>query len=145
MFEKHGITVDVIVDHTISGLGQVDPTAPGENPTIRINTVAAEDTIPHEFAHIYLDLLGLEHPSVKAALEELKTNTGRYKLLQMHMKEAYPDYNGDMYDKELLATAMGLEYLRMEKKATFNAEQLINPNKSSEKLGWFQDIIKAIK
>lgn len=145
MFEKHGITVDVIVDHTISGLGQVDPTAPGENPTIRINTVAAEDTIPHEFAHIYLDLLGLEHPSVRAALKELKTNTGRYKLLQMHMKEAYPDYNGDMYDKELLATAMGLEYLRMEKKATFNAEQLINPNKSSEKLGWFQDIIKAIK
>jgi hypothetical protein len=25
MFEKHGITVNVIIDHTITGLGQVDP------------------------------------------------------------------------------------------------------------------------
>lgn len=149
MFEKHGITVNVIVDHTITGLGQVDPTAPGENPTIRINTIAAEDTIPHEFAHIYLDLLGLDNPLVKKAIEELSDITGKYGSLQDHMRQHYRDYSGDMYDKEILATAIGLEYIRIEKTADATlsavAEKLINPTKDSESPGWFKNVVNAIK
>ena len=146
MFAKHGIKVDFIVDHTMSGLGQVDPTAPGETPTVRINTTAAEDTIPHEFAHIYLDLLGLDNPAVKAALIDIKREQGRYSLVKMHVDQHYPDYNGDMYDKELLATAMGLEYLRQEKTAISDAENLLNPTpKVDENPGWFQKIINEIK
>jgi len=146
MFAKHGVKVDFIVDHTISGLGQVDPTAPGETPPVRINTTAAEDTIPHEFAHIYLDLLGLDNPAVKAALIDIKRERGRYGLVKMHVDQHYPDYNGDMYDKELLATAMGLEYLRQEKTAISDAENLLNPTpKVDENLGWFQEIINEIK
>lgn len=149
MFEKHGITVNVIIDHTITGLGQVDPTAPGENPTIRINTIAAEDTIPHEFAHIYLDLLGLDNPLVKKAIEELSDITGKYGSLQDHMRQHYRDYSGDMYDKEILATAIGLEYIRIEKTAdaalSAVAEKLINPTKDSESPGWFKNVVNAIK
>tara|TARA_R110000803_G_scaffold7596_2_gene24456 strand:- start:267 stop:4826 length:4560 start_codon:yes stop_codon:yes gene_type:complete len=146
MFAKHGIKVDFIVDHTMSGLGQVDPTALGETPTVRINTTAAEDTIPHEFAHIYLDLLGLDNPAVKSALIDIKRETGRYALVKRHVDQYYPDYNGDMYDKELLATAMGLEYLRQEKTATSDAENLLNPTpKVDENPGWFQEIINEIK
>ena len=145
MFAKHGITVDVVIDNTIWGLGQVDPTAPGENPTIRIKAMASQDTIPHEFAHIYLDLLGLDNPAVKEALEELKKLEGRYMLLENHMKEYYPDYEGDMYDKELLATAMGLEYIRMENKAEYEAKNKNIPQAELNEVGWFENIIKAIK
>ena len=149
MFEKHGITVNVIIDHTITGLGQVDPTAPGENPTIRISPSSTEDTIPHEFAHIYLDLLGLDNPLVKKAIEELSDINGKYGSLQDHMRQYYRDYSGDMYDKEILATAIGLEYIRIEKTADATlsavAEKLINPTKDSESPGWFKNVVNAIK
>jgi membrane associated rhomboid family serine protease len=149
MFEKNGITVNVIVDNTIPGLGQVDPTAPGENPTIRISPNGTEDTIPHEFAHIYLDLLGLDNPLVKKAIEELSDINGKYGSLQDHMREHYRDYSGDMYDKEILATAIGLEYIRIEKTAdaalSAVAEKLINPTKDSESPGWFKNVVNAIK
>ena len=145
MFAKHGITVDVVIDNTIWGLGQVDPTAPGENPTIRISPMASQDTVPHEFAHIYIDLLGLDNPAVKEALEELKKLDGRYMLLNDHMREYYPDYEGDMYDKELLATAMGLEYIRMENKAEYEAKNKNIPQAELNEVGWFENIIKAIK
>ena len=149
MFAKHGITVNVIVDHTISGLGQVDPTAPGENPTIRISPSGAEDTIPHEFSHIYIDLLGLDNPAVKNAIIELSNIAGKYGFIQNHMRQYYRDYSGDMYDKEILATAMGLEYIRLEKTANAalvkEAGKLINPTKDSESPGWFQNVINEIK
>ena len=65
------------------------------------------------------------------------------------MRQYYPDYNGDMYDKEILATAMGLEYIRLEKTADASlkeaAEKLINPTKDSENPGWFQNVINEIK
>tara|TARA_R100001594_G_scaffold61987_2_gene96264 strand:- start:549 stop:5072 length:4524 start_codon:yes stop_codon:yes gene_type:complete len=138
MFAKHGITVNVITDTTISGLGQVDPTAMGENPTIRVNPlIAAEDTIPHEFAHIYIDLLGLENPAVQEALAEIKRGN-RYTSLIPEIKRKYPDYKGEMFDKELLATAMGLEYVRLD---NLSKEKV----KNIKKEGWFQKIIQAFK
>jgi hypothetical protein len=63
----------------------------GENPTIRINVIAAEDTIPHEFSHIYLDLLGLDNTLVKKAIEELSDINGPYGRLQDHTHQYYRD------------------------------------------------------
>ena len=145
MFADKGIEVNVIADADIYGLGQVDPTTPGQNPTIRVNPyIGREDTIPHEFAHIYLDLLGLEHPAVQEALKEIK-GSSRYSWLEMYLPDYYPEYKGDMYDKELLATAMGLEYVRMDKKFTNELKKLTKADHNSEELGWFKKLINAIK
>ena len=38
----------------------------------------------------------------------------------MYLPDYYPEYKGDMYDKELLSTAMGLEYVRMDKNLQMN-------------------------
>ena len=112
---------------------------------IRVNPYTGrEDTIPHEFAHIYLDLLGLEHPDVQEALKEIR-GSSRYSWLEMRMLDYYPEYKGDMYDKELLATAMGLEYVRMDKKFTNELKKLTKADHNSEELGWFKKLINAIK
>lgn len=91
---------------------------------------------------IYLDLLGLDNPLVKKAIEELSDITGKYGRLQDHMREHYLDYSGDMYDKEILTTDIGLEYIRIEKTADADlsaiTEKLINPTKDSESPGWFK-------
>jgi membrane associated rhomboid family serine protease len=145
MFESNGIKVNVVIDHSISGKGQLDPPGLDGIPTVRVAYDGFADTIPHEFAHIYLDLLGLDNPAVKAALIDIKRERGRYGDVKMHVDQHYPDYNGDMYDKELLATAMGLEYLRQEKTAISDAENLLNPTPIvDENPGWFQEIINKI-
>ena len=145
MFADKGIEVNVMVDNNISAFGQVDPTKPGEIPTIRIKYNAFEDTIPHEFAHIYLDLLGLEHPAVQEALEEINSLGSRYNWVVKHVNQHYPNYKGDMYDKEILATAMGMEYVRQEK--AFSPLLLKNTklDYQHESPNWFQKIINAFK
>jgi hypothetical protein len=74
MFESNGIKVHVVIDNSINGQGQVDPPGLDGIPTVRVATDGFADTIPHEFAHIYLDLLGLDNPAVQEALEEIKNN-----------------------------------------------------------------------
>ena len=50
-----------------------------------------------------------------------------------------------MYDKELLSTAMGLEYIRMENKAEYEAKNKNIPQAELNEVGWSENIINAIK
>ena len=121
-FAKAGITVDVIFDTGITGLGQVDARQEGQNPTIRINPEkVTKDTTYHEFGHIYIDLLGVDHPMVAKAMAELR-DTDLYE----EVAERYPELQGVMLDKEVLATAIGLEGAKITKKNPNKLQRIIN-------------------
>jgi hypothetical protein len=120
-FAAAGVTVEVVFDSGIDNIGQVDPTIEG-NPTIRINpNKVRKDTTFHEFGHIYIDLLGVNHPVVKAAIEQLK-DTDLYKRVQ----ENYPELYGDLLDKEVLATAIGLEGAKIVRKNPNKLQTILN-------------------
>ena len=119
-FAKAGITVDVEYDTELSTLGEVRP---GEvNPIIVLNpNLVKEDTAYHEFGHIYIDMLGINDPVVSAAIAQLK-NTPLYAQVQ----STYPELTGDRLDKEVLATAIGLEGAKVVKKNPSFVQQIIN-------------------
>lgn len=121
-FAKVGITVDVEYDTELISFGEVRP---GEvNPIIVINpNKAKEDTAYHEFGHIYIDMLGINDPVIAQAIAQLR-DTDLFKQVQ----EKYPELTGDRLDKEVLATAIGLEGAKITKE---------NPN-------WIQRIINRI-
>ena len=143
MFESNGIKVNVVIDHSIRGHGQVDPPGLDGIPTVRVAKDGFADTIPHEFAHIYLDLLGLDNPAVQEALEEIQHKTSQFNWVLDHVDRYYPEYNGDMYDKEVLATAMGMEYLRQEKLLPKRVLKKKKLTYEQESPNWFQRIINA--
>jgi len=119
-FAKAGITVDVEYDTELSTLGEVRP---GEvNPIIVLNpNLVKEDTAYHEFGHIYIDMLGINDPVVSAAIAQLK-NTPLYAQVQ----STYPELTGDRLDKEVLATAIGLEGAKVVRKNPSFVQQIIN-------------------
>jgi hypothetical protein len=75
-------------------------------PTIVINpNKLFDDTIIHEFGHLYIDLLGgLKDPVVAAAIENLQGSK-----LWNDVAEAYPELKDEALAKEVLATAIGFE------------------------------------
>jgi len=119
-FAKVGITVDVEYDTELSTLGEVRP---GEvNPIVVLNpNLVKEDTAYHEFGHIYIDMLGIKDPVVAKAIADLK-DTVLYKQVQ----ERYPELTGDRLDKEVLATAIGLEGAKIVRKNPSWIQQIIN-------------------
>ena len=121
-FAKAGVTVDVIFDTSIDNIGQVDPAELGMNPTIRINPLKVrKDTTYHEFGHIYIDLLGVNHPIVAQAIAELRDTDLYYQV-----KEAYPELYGELLDKEVLATAIGLEGAKIVRKNPNKLQRILN-------------------
>ena len=119
-FAKAGITVDVEYDTELPVLGEVRP---GEvNPIVVLNpNLVKEDTAYHEFGHIYIDMLGINDPVVAAAIAQLK-DTHLYKQVQ----EKYSELTGDRLDKEVLATAIGLEGAKIVRKDPSWLQQIIN-------------------
>ena len=77
---------------------------PGVRPKIVLNpNRLAEDTVIHEFAHIFIDALGgLKNARVAAAVNKLKETE-----LWAEVKEMYPELNENDLALEVLATAMG--------------------------------------
>tara|TARA_R110000787_G_scaffold84246_5_gene180752 strand:+ start:345 stop:4730 length:4386 start_codon:yes stop_codon:yes gene_type:complete len=119
-FAKAGVTVDVIFDTGIDNIGQV--AVEMDTPTIRINPEKVrKDTTYHEFGHIYIDLLGVEHPMVARAIAELIDSD-----LYEQVKNAYPELQGEMLDKEVLATAIGLEGAKITAKNPNKIQRIIN-------------------
>ena len=119
-FAKAGITVDVEYDTELPVLGEVRS---GEvNPIVVLNpNLVKEDTAYHEFGHIYIDMLGINDPVVAAAIAQLR-DTHLYKQVQ----EMYPELTGDRLDKEVLATAIGLEGAKIVRKDPSWLQQIIN-------------------
>ena len=121
-FAKAGVTIDVIFDTSIDNIGQVDPAELGMNPTIRINPEKVrKDTTYHEFGHIYIDLLGVNDPIVSQAIAELRDTDLYYQV-----REAYPELYGELLDKEVLATAIGLEGAKIVRKNPNKLQRILN-------------------
>jgi len=121
-FAQAGIDVEVIFDEELDVLGQVDSKEDGKSAVIRLNPNSIkEDTTIHEFGHIYIDLLGVEDPTVSAAINELR-DTDLYAKVQ----QAYPDLKGEALEKEVLATAIGQEGAKIVRKNPTRLQALLN-------------------
>ena len=124
-FAAAGIEVEVLLDGDIEDKGVLLGVTP-ENPTPRIllnpNNIS-EDTVYHEFAHLYIDLLGYENPLIQQAIAQLRDTT-----LYQEVVDAYPELVGDQekLDKEVLATAIGLEGAKIERKNPSKLQQILN-------------------
>ena len=119
-FAKAGVIVDVEYDTELDVLGNVRP---GEvNPIVTLNPdKVKEDTAYHEFGHIYIDMLGIQDPVVAKAIAELKDSP-----LYARIAQNYPELTGERLDKEVLATAIGLEGAKIVRKNPSPLQQLIN-------------------
>lgn len=72
---------------------------------IRINpNKVFKDTVFHEFGHIYIDLLGYDHPLVQEGIAKLRNGT-----LWNKIKELYPELDDEQLGKEVLTTSIGNE------------------------------------
>ena len=105
---KKGLKTNVISDPSLKSFAQVDPYKAGETPTIRVNfTKVRKDTAIHEFGHVYIDLLGgMSNPMIQQGRKYVNGSELEARIL------ADPKYAGldqNTLDKEVLATAIGLE------------------------------------
>jgi predicted nucleic acid-binding protein len=104
-FKNVGVTVNVVEDYELDGRAKLDAAVGNEIPTIRFNPSRVfSDTIIHEFGHIYVDLLGYEHPLVQAGIGQLKESS-----LWIQIKSKYPNLTMEALGKEVLVTAIGKE------------------------------------
>lgn len=75
----------------------------GNNVTITVNQLR-KDTLPHEYSHVFIELLGVDHPAVKRTIEQAKED---YPELWNRINVIYSDRDVETQEKELLATVMG--------------------------------------
>lgn len=107
---KKSLNAEVIVDTSIeeSGmlLGTNHPLSIKYNkPVIVINpNKLFSDTVIHEFGHLYIDLLAPEDSVLNQAYEALRGTDFHFQI-----KLKYPELSDNDLDKEVLATAIGLE------------------------------------
>lgn len=93
--------VKVEFDDSIDAAGRWS----SKNNTITINPYyAGLDTPIHEYAHVFIDAIGLENKVIKAAVEQLKNTQ-----LWADTKNRYPELDENNLAKEVLAEAIGLE------------------------------------
>ncbi len=107
---KESLNAEVLIDASISDSGQLLPTnhpltKKYGKPVIVINpNLLFSDTVIHEFGHLYIDLLKEDDGVLNEAYELLR-GTDFYN----NISKQYPDLNQTELDKEVLATAIGLE------------------------------------
>jgi hypothetical protein len=84
-----------------------------EKPVILINPdLLFDDTVFHEFGHLYIDLLGgKSDPVVAEAMKTLRDTE-----LWEEVEDSYPELTEEQLEKEVLATALGFEGNRLFKK-----------------------------
>lgn len=106
---KQTFNAEVIIDASIEDSGQLLPknhplTIKYGKPVIVINpNKLFSDTVIHEFAHLYIDLLGKEDGVVQEAYELLRGTE-----LFDAVSAKYPELEGVDLDEEVLATAIGM-------------------------------------
>lgn len=107
---KNTFNAEVIVDTSIPDSGQLLPknhplTIKYGKPVIVINpNKMFSDTVIHEFAHLYIDLLGKQDGVVNEAYELLRDTD-----LFNEVAKEYPELEGIALDEEVLATALGMQ------------------------------------
>lgn len=104
-FKNVGIDVDVVEDYDLQGRAKLEAAEDNKKPTIIFNPDKVfSDTIIHEFGHIYVDLLGYNHPLVQAGIKQLKESP-----LWVQVQAKYPHLSNEALGKEVLVTAIGNE------------------------------------
>tara|TARA_R100000700_G_scaffold41277_1_gene61208 strand:- start:2140 stop:6672 length:4533 start_codon:yes stop_codon:yes gene_type:complete len=89
---------------------------------IRLNNeYLQDDSVYHEFGHIYVDLLGMQNPLIRQALKQLQGSS-----IALDVIDAYPHLDGVKLDKEILATAIGIEGAKIERKNPSKFRILLN-------------------
>ena len=121
-FAKSGFEIEVVFDPELESLGQVDARKTGEPITVRFNPdLTREDTAYHEFGHIYIDMLGIDNPVVASAIKQLRGTS-----LYARVAQNYPELSDASLDKEVLATAIGIEGAKITRKNPSKLQILIN-------------------
>jgi hypothetical protein len=129
-FEKAGIKVDVKLDIKLDALGEVR-TVNGK-PTIYINPrKMREDTAFHEFAHIYVDILGLNNPLVQEVLQKFQDTPMGRKIREQYTMHAEREGLSEKDTeekilKEIVVTAIGLEGAKIVRKNPSKMQSLLN-------------------
>jgi len=118
-FAELGITSHIIFDGDLDGSGELlgtgtekyrDLVSNGEigdgDAVIIVNPRNLfKDTVHHEYAHIFIDMLGgMDNPRIKYAYSKIKNSA-----LANEVREKYPELTGEELDKEIMATAIGKE------------------------------------
>ena len=101
-FEKVGIYTNVTYDFTSPNSGDV--IAINGVAQIRINPIMMkQDSIYHEFGHIYVDMIGYNTPFIQSGIAQV-INTKLADAIRLH----YPNLNKEQFEKEVLTTAIGM-------------------------------------
>ena len=131
---QEAFKIDVIINNDMDLAGRVIKRSATERPLIEVNTnLLQEDTVVHEFAHIYIDLLGgMQSPQVRAGIKQLQGSA-----LETKIRNLYPEINEEDFQKELLATAIGLEGAKI-----FGESQSAAPKKFDS---WLKTFFMRIK
>ena len=121
-FAKAGMTIDVVYDNQMESLGSIQKSKDQKTATVTFNSnLTTEDTVYHEFGHAYVDMLGADNPVIVQAFEELKDTE-----LYNKVADKYPELEGEMLDKEVLATAIGIEGAKITRKNPSPMQQMLN-------------------
>jgi len=126
IFAKVNLTVNIQEDVNLKGISNVEPLEDGTflityNPNLYTN-----DSIYHEFAHIYIDLLK-DSKFIQAGIDKLKGSD-----LWLKTTKLYPSYTGLQLGKEVLVTEIGNTLLNLETQSPlrFWVNNMINRFKS---------------
>jgi len=96
--------VELVPDKTMEEKGAIVIKENGKI-TIKYNPdKATKDTIIHEYGHLFIEILGMEHPLVQSGLKMLKGTA-----IENFVLKNYPELTGEDFNKEVLATAIGLK------------------------------------
>jgi hypothetical protein len=113
IFSKHGVKTSIGLDDSIEERAKV------QKGNITLNPKKLrEDSLPHEFSHIYVDMLGHSHPLVQRGIAQA---IKLYPELKAQIDSAYADtsYTKKDLDIELLVTVMGKEAANVKTESDF--------------------------
>tara|TARA_R110000824_G_scaffold84210_1_gene210200 strand:- start:2236 stop:6678 length:4443 start_codon:yes stop_codon:yes gene_type:complete len=122
-FAKVGVNVEIEFTDELADNVSGDVVGDGTRKAkIRLNeNYLLDDTVYHEFGHVFVDLLGLDNVLVRQALKELKGST-----IEKTVTEAYPDLSGARLQKEILATAIGEQGAKIERSNPSKLQVILN-------------------
>jgi hypothetical protein len=108
IFSKFGEGVKLEIDFTLDG-SEIQKV--GDQNVLRINPAKLkEDSAFHEFGHLYIDLLGSNHPLVQSGINLLKGTD-----LWNSVLVTYPELSKEQLAKEVLTTAIGARAAKLSK------------------------------
>jgi hypothetical protein len=112
VFNDAGIQVNVTSDNYAADIGYV--VGIDNKAEIVFNPFKVkEDSVFHEFGHIYVDLIGENDPFILQGIDQLK-----YTELWNIVAKRNPQLEGLRLGKEVLTTAIGMEAARINSKLT---------------------------